>query len=108
MFKNDSLYQNLYQRIEKNNLSIIITITINENRIYPATINYNNCEENNDPRSGLFVYFKHLMGGIFNLVFDVGSMLEISQLNAVISSGFCAKKILRSYRLSLPTGLLVP
>jgi len=110
MFKNDSLYQKFIPKDRKRQSIDNYYRLVNENREYPApTINYNNCDENSDPRSGLFVYFKHLIErNIQFTVFDIGSHVG----DFAIKCGHFfrhAKKNIKVISFDpSPAGLLVP
>ena len=52
MFKNDNLYNNFVTKQRKNQSLDQYFKAINEEHKYPTpTINYFNCEENNDPKN---------------------------------------------------------
>ncbi len=75
MFKDDNLYSNFIPKDRKNQSTDMYFRLVNEQNKYPApAITYSNCEENTDPRSGLFIYFRHLLDhGLTFTVFDIGS-----------------------------------
>lgn len=75
MFRNDNLYNNFIPEPRKNQSADKYFRSINEDQRYPVpTITYFNCLENDDPRSGLFIYFKHLIDHTIDFtVFDIGS-----------------------------------
>ena len=75
MFRNDNLYNNFIPEQRKNQSADKYHKSINEEHHYPSpTINYFNCSEKDDPKSGLFIYFKHLVEHEIKFtVFDIGS-----------------------------------
>ena len=75
MFRNDNLYNNFIPEQRKNQSADKYLKSINEEHHYPSpTISYFNCAEKDDPKSGLFIYFKHLVEhDIKFTVFDIGS-----------------------------------
>jgi FkbM family methyltransferase len=75
MFKNDNLYNNFIPRQRKNqSLDKYFKSVSKDHKYPPSLISYDNCEENDNPRNGLFIYFKHLIDhNIDFTVFDIGS-----------------------------------
>lgn len=75
MFKNDNLYDNFIPKHRKDQSLDQYIKSVNEARRYPTpSINYRNCEQDNDPRNGLFIYFKHLLDqNVEFTVLDIGS-----------------------------------
>jgi FkbM family methyltransferase len=75
MFRDDNLYNNFIPAHRKNQSIDNHYKVINQKNKYPTpSISYHTCEENKDPRSGLFIYFKHLLDHNINFtVFDIGS-----------------------------------
>ncbi|MES1220518.1 MAG: hypothetical protein ABUT20_33765, partial [Bacteroidota bacterium] len=75
MFKDDNLYNNFIPKNRKEQSIDSYYKLINEKLKYPEpTITYSNCEQSTDPKSGLFIFFKHLIErNIEFSVFDIGS-----------------------------------
>jgi FkbM family methyltransferase len=75
MFRDDNLYNKFIPAHRKNQSADNYYKAVNEKKQYPVpSISYRTCESNTDPRSGLFIYFKHLLDqNIHFTVFDIGS-----------------------------------
>lgn len=110
MFKNDNLYDKFVSPGRKNQSLDSYYKYINEKHRYPTpTINYLNCEDGDDPRNGLFIYFKHLLDlNIDFTVFDIGSHIG----DFAIKYGHFfrnADKLVRVISVDpSPAGMLVP
>src|SRR5436190_22487814 len=75
MFKNDNLYDNFIPKHRKDQSLDSYLKSVSETHQYPSpSINYWNCEKDDDPRNGLFIYFKHLIDHQIEFsVLDIGS-----------------------------------
>ena len=110
MFRNDNLYNNFVPQPRKNQSADNYFKTINESHRYPEpTINYSNCSESDDPKSGLFIYFKHLVDRDINFtVFDIGSHVG----DFAIKCGHFFRHAERDIKVisfdPSPAGMLVP
>jgi FkbM family methyltransferase len=110
MFKNDNLYNNFVSKQRKNQSLDKYFKTINEEHKYSEpTINYFNCEENNDPKNGLFIYFKHLIDhNIDFTVFDIGSHVGDFAIKCGHFFRHASKRVLVISFDPSPAGMLVP
>lgn len=75
MFRDDNLYDHFIADDRKNQSLDAYYKLVKDKNNYPApTITYENCESNDDPRNGLFIFFKHLLDHqIPFTVLDIGS-----------------------------------
>ncbi|MEP6795808.1 MAG: FkbM family methyltransferase [Saprospiraceae bacterium] len=75
MLKDDNLYDHFIANDRKNQDLDAYYKEIKERKGYPIPgITFENCESSDDPRNGLFIYFKHLLDQhIAFTVFDIGS-----------------------------------
>jgi len=110
MFRDDNLYNNFIPKHRKNQSLDEYLRFVNGKQSYPApSINYFNCEEIDDPKSGLFIYFKHLIDHHIDFtVFDVGSHVG----DFAIKCGHFFRHAARMVKVisfdPSPAGMLVP
>lgn len=75
MFRDDNLYEKFIPAHRKNqSIENFYKVIDKKNKYSAPSINYSTCDGNTDPRSGLFIYFKHLLDHKIKFtVFDIGS-----------------------------------
>lgn len=110
MFKNDNLYENFIPHDRKNqSLDTFFKSTTEKKSFPPPPINFLNCEENTDPRAGLFIFFKHLIERRVDFtVLDIGSHIGDFAIKCGHFFRDAGKQIKTISFDPSPAGMLVP